>query len=74
MATVDMTLSEYEAVRHGPGRGVVSSEHIDKLEGSVLARRNGYALIQDAPERLSAEVSTSGKEPTSPPTAGSPSH
>jgi hypothetical protein len=66
MATVDMNLSEYHAVRQGPGRWVVSSEHLDRLDGSVLARRNGYALIR--------EVSTSRKEPTSPPTAGSPSH
>lgn len=58
LTPIEMTLSEYEAVRAGPGRWVVSS-----------ARRNGYALIHHAPARPSNEASTSGKEATSPPTA-----
>jgi hypothetical protein len=36
---VEMNLSEYEAVRAGPGRWVVVSAHIDVLADSILARR-----------------------------------
>jgi hypothetical protein len=69
LTPIEMTLSEYEAVRAGPGRWVVSSAHINELADSVIARRNGYALIHHAPARPSNEASTSGKEATSPPTA-----
>jgi hypothetical protein len=61
---VAMTLSEYEAVRAGVRRWVVSSAHIDALQ--ELARRNGYALIEKAPDRLSAEALAPRKESKSP--------
>jgi hypothetical protein len=52
----EMKLSEYEAVRAGPGRWVVASAHIDELADSILARRNGYALIHHDSGRLSTEA------------------
>jgi hypothetical protein len=69
LTPVEMTLSEYEAVRAGQGRWVVSSAHINELADSVIARRNGCALIHPARARPSGEAPTSGKEATSPPTA-----
>ena len=63
---VEMTLSEYQAVRAGVGRWVVSSAHIDALGDSILARRNGYALIDHHPDRLSTEAVAPRKESTSP--------
>jgi hypothetical protein len=69
LTPIEMTLSEYEAVRAGRVGGVASSVHIDELADSVIARRNEYALIHHAPARPSNEASTSGKEATSPPTA-----
>lgn len=70
MTPIEVMLSEYEAtVRAGPGRWAVSSAHIDELADSVVARRNGYALIHHAPARPSNEAPISGKEATWPPTA-----
>ena len=68
----EMKLSEYEAVRAGPDRWVVLSAHIDELADSILARRNGYALIHHAPGRLSTEAPLPRKESTSLTTADSP--
>ena len=67
---MEMTLAEFEAVREGPGRCVVSSEHIDE-DVSVLAQRNGYALVE-IPERLPTAAERPGKESTSFPTTASP--
>jgi hypothetical protein len=69
-----MKLSEYEAVRAGPGRWVVLNAHIDRLADSILARRNGYALIHLDSGRLSPEAPTPREESTSPPTADSSQH
>ena len=69
MTPVEMTLSEYEAVRKGSDRWVVSSAHIGDAADSILARRNGYALVRDAPDRLSTEAEAPRKESSSPPTA-----
>ena len=44
MAPIEMTLAEYQAVRAGPTRWVISSAHIDTSADSIIARRNGYAL------------------------------
>lgn len=71
MTLVETRLSEYEAVRAGPARWVVVSAHIDQLTDSILARRNGYALIHQASSRLSTEAPAPRKESTSPPTANS---
>ena len=65
-APIEMTVSEYQAVRLGPTRWVVSSAHIDATMDSIIARRNGYALIDHASERLSREAPTPRKEPISP--------
>ena len=65
MAPIEMTLAEYQAVRAGPVRWVISSSHIDTTADSILARRNGYALIEHAPDRLSPEAPPPRKEPTS---------
>jgi hypothetical protein len=70
----EMKLSEYEAVRAGPGRWVVLSAHIDEPTASILARRNGYALIHLDSGRLSPEAPTPSEESTSPPTADSSQH
>lgn len=70
----EMRLSEYEAVREGPGRWVVLSGHIDELADSILARRNGYALIHHDLGRLPTEALAPRKESTSPPTADSFQH
>lgn len=69
-----MRLSEYEAVRESPGRWIVWSGHIDELADSILARRNGYALIHHDLGRLSTEALAPRKESTSPPTADSFQH
>jgi hypothetical protein len=66
MAPIEMTLAEYQAVRAGPTRWVISSAHIDTSADSIIARRNGYALIQHAPDRLSPKAPSPRKEPTSP--------
>ena len=52
----EMNLSEYEAVRAGPGRWFVVSAHIDELADSILTRRNGYALIHHDSGRPSTEA------------------
>jgi hypothetical protein len=70
----EMKLSEYEAVQAGPGRWVVLSAHIDELADSVLARRDGYALIHHDSGRLSTQAPPPRKEPISPPTADSSQH
>jgi hypothetical protein len=67
---MEMTVSEYAAVRDGPDLWVVSSAHVDEQADSLLAQRNGYALIND-PERLLTEAFVPRKESTSPPTANS---
>ena len=67
----EMKLSEYGAARAGPGRWVVLSAHIDELADSILARRNGYALVNNDRGRLSTEAPAPRKESTSPPTADS---
>ena len=70
MTPIETMLSEYEAaVRAGPGRWVISSRHIDELADTVIARRNGYALIHHTPARPTGDASDSGKEAISPPTA-----
>jgi hypothetical protein len=66
MAPIEMTLAEYQPVRAGPTRWVVSSTHIDTTADSIIARRNGYALIEHAPDRLSPKAPPPRKEPTSP--------
>jgi hypothetical protein len=68
MAPIATTLAEYQAVRAGPTRLVTSSTHIDTTTDSVIARRNGYALIEHASDRLSRKAPPPRKEPTSPPT------
>ena len=68
MARIETTLAEYQAVRAGPMRWVVSSTHIDTTADSIIARRNGYALIEHASDRLSPKAPPPRKEPTSPPT------
>jgi hypothetical protein len=67
----EMKLSEYEAVRAGPGRWVVLSAHIDEPVDSILARRDGYALIHLDSGRLSTEAPAPREGSTSPPTADS---
>ena len=67
-ARIETTLAEYLAVRAGPTRWVISSTHIDTTTDSVIARRNGYALIEHASDRLSRKAPPPRKEPTSPPT------
>lgn len=71
MASIEMRLSEYEAVRAGTGRWVVSSAHIGIPADSILATRNGYALIQHPSERLPTEALAPRKESTSLQTADS---
>ena len=66
MARIETTLAEYQAVRAGPMRWVVSSTHIDTTADSIIARRNGYALIEHASDRLSPKAPPPRKEPTSP--------
>jgi hypothetical protein len=66
MARIETTLAEYQAVRAGPMRWVVSSTHIDTYADSIIAHRNGYALIEHAPDRLSPKAPPPRKEPTSP--------
>jgi len=70
----EMKLSEYEAVRARPGRWVVLSAHIDELTDSILARRNGYALVHHDRGRLSTDAPAPRKESTSPPTADLSQH
>jgi hypothetical protein len=65
-ARIETTLAEYLAVRAGPMRWVISSTHIDTTTDSVIACRNGYALIEQAPDRLSRKAPPPRKEPTSP--------
>jgi hypothetical protein len=48
MAPIETTLAEYQTVRAGPTRWVISSAHIDTSADSIIARRNGYALIEHA--------------------------
>jgi hypothetical protein len=68
----EMNLSEYEAVLAGPARWVVVSAHIDELADSILARRDGYALIHHDSGRPPTEALAARKEEsTSPPTANS---
>jgi hypothetical protein len=71
MTLLDMTLSEYLAVGAGPSRWVVSSGHIDSAADSTLARRDGFALVQNPSDRPSTEALAPGKESTSPSTAES---
>jgi hypothetical protein len=68
MAPIETTLAEYQGVRAGPTRWVISSAHIDTTADSIIARRNGYALIEHASDRLSRKAPPPRKEPTSPPT------
>ena len=68
---MEMTISEYAAVREGSDLWVVSSAHVDEQADSLLAHRNGYALMRDLSERLSTEAFAPRKESTSPPTANS---
>ena len=63
MAPIAMTLGEYQAVRAGPTRWVISSAHIDTSADSIIARRNGYALIEHASELLSRKAPPPRKEP-----------
>lgn len=66
MTPVETTLGEYQAVRAGPMRWVISSAHIDTSADSIIARRNGYALIEHPPDLLSRTAPPPRKEPTSP--------
>jgi hypothetical protein len=66
MAPIGTTLAEYRAVRAGPTRWVISSAHIDTAADSIIARRNGYALVEHASDRLSPKAPPPRKEPTSP--------
>jgi hypothetical protein len=66
MTPIEMTLAEYRAVRAGATRWVISSAHIDTPANSIIARRNGYALIEQRSDRLSREAPSPRKEPTSP--------
>jgi hypothetical protein len=66
MARIETTLTEYQVVRAGPTRWLISSAHIDATADSVIARRNGYALIEHASDRLSRKAPPPRKEPTSP--------
>jgi hypothetical protein len=66
MAPSEMTLAEYQAFRAGPTRWLISSAHPDTGADSIIARRNGYALIEHAPDRLSPKAPSPRKEPTSP--------
>ena len=66
LAPVEMTLGEYQAVRAGATRWVISSAHIDATADSVIARRNGYALIEHGADLLSRMAPPPRKEPTSP--------
>lgn len=66
MTPIEMSLAEYQAVRAGPTRWVISSAHIDAAADSIIARRNGYALIEHASDLLSRKAPFPGKEPTSP--------
>jgi hypothetical protein len=66
MARIETTPAEYRAVRAGPTRWVISSAHIDTTADSIIARRNGYALIEHAPDRLSPKAPPLRKEPTWP--------
>lgn len=66
MAPIETTLAEYQAVRAGSTRWVISSCHIDTTADSILARRNGYALVEHASDRLSPKAPPPRKEPTSP--------
>lgn len=61
MAQIEMTLAEYQAVRAGPTRWVVSSTHIDTTADSVIARRNGYAMIEHASDLLSPRLHLRGR-------------
>jgi hypothetical protein len=74
MTILDMRLSEYEAVRDGPRRWVVSSAHLDTAVDSTLARRDGFVLVEKLSVRLSTEASAPRKEQTSPPTEESSQH
>jgi hypothetical protein len=64
--TIEMTLAEYQAVRAAPTRWVISSAHIDTTADSITARRNGYALVENASDLLSRKAPFPRKEPTSP--------
>ena len=66
MTPIEMTLAEYRAVRAGAPRWVISSAHIDTPRDSIVARRNGYALIEQRSDRLSRKAPSPRKEPTSP--------
>jgi hypothetical protein len=66
MTPIEMTLAEYRTVRAGATRWVISSAHIDTPANSIIARRNGYALIEQRSDRLSREAPSPRKEPTSP--------
>jgi len=65
MAPIEMTIAEFQAARVGPARWVMSSAHIDMTKDSVIARRNGYALIERASDRPSGKALPRRKEPTS---------
>ena len=66
MAPIEMTLTEYRAVRAGATHWVISSAHIDTPADSIVARQNGSAPIQQRSDRLSREAPSPRKEPTSP--------
>jgi hypothetical protein len=71
MAPIETTLAEYQAVRAGSTRWVISSAHIDTTADSIIARRNGYALVEHASDRLSPKAPPPRKEPASPLTTNS---
>ena len=61
MAPIETTLAEYQAVRASPTFWVISSAHIDTTVDSVIARRNGYALIDHASHPLSRQAHPRGR-------------
>ena len=69
MRPIEIPFSEFEAIRAGPTRWVVSTAHIDELAGSIIARRDGYAFLQHAPVRHPGHDFDFGKEAPSPRTA-----
>jgi hypothetical protein len=66
LARIETTLAKYQAVRAGPTRWLICSTHIDTTADSLIARRNGYALIEHASDPLSLKAPPPRKEPTSP--------
>ena len=64
MTYIEASMSEYEATQHaGPDRWIVLTAHADTRADAILARRNGYALVQRVSGRPS-EAPVPRKEST----------